>query len=489
MDTRWIKVATVAAMFLVVLIIAFPLPALADGGPIVNADLWQYLSEGHQVAIITLQSETTAKIDLFISILDATTESHEVVFFVPVGMQTNDFSVYEKSLSAFTSQRTSYLDTRLRQAADNKRRALQTLFGGALLSNGALLTPLWAPFLLTGCSMAEQKAELTLTTQSSQISIFGINEDTDIDDLIETVGLPGSVYDTLSGLRGQQIAVVRLKTQPRNEEGGGNVGLHGESIEPGLHLSWQTSLVDINSRSTYTYPLGTGGSWARPIDLTRVYVVAPWGLDFDVSYPALGTKESGYDYTTGARILENLDTPAYAIDEARGKFGRIWRATYTLSNATEDITIATKKLSAFSRFTARAQDSARTSSLVFALVVGLAVWITIWTLLMPRFVGTADATRIRWYHSLAYPVVNVISLIFSVVAFVFLYFAGIRIPILVVLFVIPSAAILGSFMLFHGQLLRINKGKALRAFIFTSLVSSAAYLALAMIFAKIISVV
>jgi hypothetical protein len=490
MNAGRLKAAAAVLFFIAIISIAIPVPALADGGPVVRADLWPYLTEGNQVAVITLLSEEKAKIDLFISILDSTTESHEVVFFVPVGVQTTDFTAVEKTISRFNSQMTQGLDSILRQAADDKRRALQTLFGGALLTNGALLTPLWAPVLLTGCAATQQKAELTLTTESSQISVYGIDEDTDIDDLIETTGLPGSVRDTLARMRGQQIAVVSLQTQPQSQNGEGNIGPHGEITEPGLHLSWKTSFINMGSRPTYAYPLGTGASWSKPIELTRVYVVAPWGLDFDVEYPAIGSRESGYDYIHGARISDYFDIPAYAVDEARGDFGRIWRATYTLSNAAEDITITAKKLSAFGKFVARAQDSAGTSSFIFALVVGLAVWITGWILLMPRFLGqkTGQEPKLRWYFSLVYPLLNILIMVFPCGILFIMFNFGLRIPALLGVFVIMGGASLGFFMHFHGRLPGVSEGRAIRAFIFTSLISSTAYLVLAVVFALIIHV-
>jgi hypothetical protein len=488
MSATKLKLASLIAIFIVILSIAIPIPAMADGGPIVNYDLWANLKEGQQVAVVTILNENTARVDLFISILDKTTQSHEVTFFVPIGTNTSEFYAVEENLLTFDIKATKNLDSILRESADNKKHAVQVLFSGALLTNGALLVPFWAPVLLTGCAATEPKADVTLQTESSQISIYGIDENTDLYALIQTTGLPGSVSDTLSKLKGQQIAVVKLQTHPQGGTGAASVP---DSSEPGIHLSWKTSFVPVASRPTYLYPLGTGASWSKPIELTRVYIVAPRGMDFDVKYPTLGSEQSGFDLIKGARISQYYQIPSYAIDEARGDFGRVWRATYTQSNPTEDIVIVAKKQSAVSKFMAGAENSALLSSFFFAIIIGLLVWIFAWTLLMPRFLRQASGQqpRIRWYYSLIYPCINIVFMVFPGSILYVLFLLGATIPSLIVLFVILGGAIIGFFALFHGRHLGVARSKAILAFILTSLVSSAAYLILAVVFAKIINVI
>jgi hypothetical protein len=488
MSAAKLKFAVFLVLFIALVSIAIPLPARADGGPVVPLDLWANLKEGHQVAVVTILNENTARVDLFISILDKTSQSHEVTFFVPIGTGTSEFYAVEENLLTFDTKTTRNLDGILRQSADDKKHAVQVLFSGALLTNGALLVPFWAPVLLTGCAATEPKADVTLQTESSQISIYGIDENTDLDALIQTTGLPGSVSDTLSKLKGQQIAVVKLQTHPQD---GAGTGPSPTASEPGLHLSWKTTFVPVESRPTYSYPLGTGASWSKPIELTRVYIVAPKGMDFDVKYPALGSEQSGFDIIEGARISQYYQIPSYAVDGARGDFGRVWRATYTQSNPVEDIVIVAKKQSALSKFMAGAEDSALISSFFFAIIIGLLVWIFAWTLLMPRFLGQASGQqpRIRWYYSLIYPCINIVFMVFPGSILYILFLIGVTIPSLMVLFVILGGAIIGFFTLFHGGHLGVARGKAILAFILTSLVSSTAYLILAVVFAVIVNVI
>jgi len=191
-----------------------------------------------------------------------------------------------------------------------------SLLSATLIINGGWILPLCFPLLLSGCG---GEPEATYETDSSQVDIHGLDEDTDLEALINITGLDPSVQETLSRLRGQRVAIVTLQTQPLLSGSNGSSKLNGQ---PGIHLSWTTALVSQSTQSTYSYPLGTGASWAHPIELTRVYVVAPPGIDFTVQYPRLGTNYSGFArtlfYPLIPRITGHYDMSAYAVDEARG---------------------------------------------------------------------------------------------------------------------------------------------------------------------------
>lgn len=83
MLSRLGKMAACILLLVVFTLVNSPLPVRADGGVIVGYDLWIALKEGQQIAVITIQNKDTTKIDLFISILDKTNESHEVGLFPP----------------------------------------------------------------------------------------------------------------------------------------------------------------------------------------------------------------------------------------------------------------------------------------------------------------------------------------------------------------------------------------------------------------------
>jgi hypothetical protein len=471
----------------IIAIISIGLPVTADGGPIVSRDLWAQLTEGQQIAVITLQNDGNAKIDLFISILDKTQQSHEINFFIPLGTSTSKFLALEQNIHDYNVELTSGLDRILRNSATLRQHAVQVLFSGTLLSNGAILVPLWTPMLLSGCSAAAPQPEATYQTESSQISIYEINEDTDLQALINTTGLDTSVQNTLERLVGQQIAVIKLQTHPQQSSGTSSSPYYSE---PGLHLSWYSSLVNTESGPVYSYPLGTGEAWSKPIELTRVYIVAPPDTDFTVDYPKLGANQSGYDIITGAKITEYYQVPAYAIDEARGSFGRVWRATYTQSNPTSDIMITTRPENGISKLRNAMAQFALPITFLFAIVFGLAFWFLSWHFLMPRFLGAGNnGRRLQWYFALIYPVINAALMIFPGSILYFFFLVGLPIPSLAILFFILAGASIGFFELIHGGRMGVSRAIATKAFVYVSLISSGAYLVFSFAFAILIGII
>lgn len=351
MTPPW-KILCIAAAAIVgiVYVTAATTPVQADGGPMVDPFLFTKLKEGQQVAVITLRDADTAAVDLFVSILDQTGESHQITYFVPLGIEPGEFQVREEDSLVF-GDRTVALDRFIFQDYRQDQQYIQNLFAGALLTNGVWMMPLWLPMLLSGCS-APAAPVSTFTTESSRVDVFSIDETTDIDSLISTAGLDTSVRDALLRLQGQQIAVIKMNTSPHQTTSEPS-GTSPSTGEPGLHLSWVTSLATGKHDKTYAYPLGTGASWAHPIEMTRVYIVSPQDLKFTVQYPKLGMNRSGFVKGPGGfepRIIDFADVPAYAVDDAIGngpyyvtsneihvQSVRVWRATYIKSNSAEDI--------------------------------------------------------------------------------------------------------------------------------------------------------
>lgn len=373
-------------------------PARADGGPIVpDPGLWAQIDEGQQIAVIHLGKGDTAQVDLFITLVDRSGKSHQVIFFIPLGKDTRGFNVVEERSRAFYDVLAKPLDEKIHSYVEKtynyKRTVRAELFLGTLLTNGVWTWLLGLPLFTSSCSQLPQP-KATFSTSSSNIAIYEMNEGVDIDALIATTGLAPGVKDTLQDLRGQEIAVITLQTQPATKDAD-RVASGEETGQPGIHLAWNTTLAAHPEGSEYIYPLGTGRAWASPIKLTRVYVVAPPGTDFKVQYPTLGDDlsgiESGGVVIMVPQILWSIDyatSPAFAIDEAYGSFGRIWRATFVKSNSDRDISVI--KLAKVSNETRSAirqsQFHALTTSgtWIISLLVGVAIWLFSWWLVMTR---------------------------------------------------------------------------------------------------------
>jgi hypothetical protein len=507
------KLCLATTFIIASLLLCFPSTAIADGGPILSdPDLWAQLEEAQQTGVVTLKDDNTVDVDLFVSLLDNSGQSHEVIFFIPLGTDPTDFSVMEKTSSNFDEELTEELNKALRKEAQSKRDVCLSLLSPTLLINGGWMLVLCFPLLLSGCAGTPSPEE-TYETDSSRVDIYGLDEDTDLEALINTTGLDQSVQETLSRLTGQQIAIVTLQTQQPLP---GDDGSYWPTGEPGIHLAWTTALVPQSDTVAYSYPLGTGSSWAHPIELTRIYVVAPPGIDFTVQYPMLGTDYSGYSGYFGfrevllypfnppmPRIMDHYDTPAYAVDEARGDFGHIWRATYTQSNSVEDIVIS---LGSSGRFLTTVRQSLLgwgiIPPLLFGLLIALLLWVVAWRYFMPRMLGMEYHWRESklWRDSLVYLGINT-AVMLAAAAIAAACFLGFRmgpvigtvgfmaglivapLVIFLVLFGVPSIL----FFLSRYQLrLGVSSGRAATAYIVVVLVANSAYLALAFGYAALI---
>jgi hypothetical protein len=443
---------------------------------------------GLLTAVVSIESMDSARVDLFVSILDQTGQSHDISYFVPLGVSPSSFSVKEESSYDFNQALTYDLDRALFQAERDQQHLLQALFAGTLLTNGVWLMPLWLP-LLTGCG-GEAGPVAVYSTESSTISVFDINETTDIDALVAVSGLDASVTDTLRRLRGQQIAVINMTTRPQAaSDGEGGEEVEG-SGEPGLHLSWQASLTANSDGAVYAYPLGTGAAWAQPIELTRVYVVAPSELDLSIEFPKLGADHSGFDrksFSWEPLILDYLDTPAYAVAHAEARtlysaYGNqpldIWRFSYTQSNAAEDIVITASQGSGGGLGQSLRQGGMFTAFLV-GLVAAALLWLLSWYLLMPRLLGRRGLAGL-WYRPLVYMGVNLVLLVVPGIIMLVMLTFGMEAGALLFAFIIFGAAGAITFVLLDLKRLGTSLGRAVISFLAVTLVANAAYLLFAL---------
>ncbi len=452
---------------------------IADGGPVAGSSLWPHLTEGHQVAVISVKSDREAKIDLFISLLDQSQESHEIVFFLPLGLEASGFLAREKDITSFSRSATDSLDQIIRNDATSDHNAQAVLFGGSILANGFILAPLWAPMLLSGCAGGSAGPLAEYETASSQIDIFEISQDTNLGELVATAGLPPQVTETLKRLEGQQIAVVRMHTQP--DPSAGSSSGNSNSGERGIHFTWKASLSD----GTFAYALGTGSAWSNPVEMTRVYIVAPPGLDFDVEYPRLGSNQSGYSGLFGQpHISSSYDVAAYAIDESRGDFGRVWRAIYTQSNSSEDIMISVHEQSWWSGVQAGFSQDPILGVFIFGIVLGPVLWVVSWKMLMPRLVG-AHQPRLQWYWAFIYPAINAFWLIFPGLILFLLFIFGATLFSIFATFILFGGIGILTFWLIHGRHFTVGAGKSIRAFLAVSAAGNIAYFAAALAFAAV----
>jgi len=479
---RWFSHTGILVLLLAVCLLLTPVTVKADGGPAVDPSLFAKLKEGQQIAVINLLDENTASIDLFVSILDQTGESHEVTYFVPLGVQATRFSVVEENAITFGNNNTNQLDSQINRDHEDDKESIRMFFAGALLTNGIWFIPFWAPLLFSACEAAPAPL-YTYETESSKISIFDINDATDIEELVNITGLDPAVVETLSRLRGQQIAVTKIMTQPHGNtvdvsSGGSSSG------EPGLHLSWKTTLTSDGNKKVYAYPLGTGTAWAHPIEMTRVYVVSRSDLNFTVQYPKLGTEASGFVWKQGRadqpQIAECIGIAAYAVEDVFTSEYKtpvhIWRATYTNSNAAEDIIIDVNGEQSIMNNIRTGLDNkaGMIPSLITGIVLALILWLLAWYFLARRMLGE-EISKNFWSIPLIYMGWNLLLFIPGAILYV-LFILGGREPALLLLLLIFGAISAIIYKFVYLPRTGVSFRKAIGTFVAVTFASNGAYL-------------
>ena len=487
---RWFAATLVVTLLLT---LALPAAAVADGWALPSdPQLWAMLKEGQQTGVVTLRSVNTADVDLFITMLDESGQTHEVKFFVPLGKEATQFSAAEETSREFEEAVTAPLDALLRAEVERqatfKTNVRGSLLLGTLLMNGGWSWPIWLLWVLSGCGAAGMPTPLaTYETPSSQVAIYGLNEDTDLQALIETTGLSPAVQETLARLRGQQIAVVTLQTQPPPQGGSSGGGPTGQT---GLHLAWQATLATDSAQATYAYPLGTGSAWAHPIELTRIYVSAPPGMDFVTRYPELGENLSGYTgggwSSRSQPRIQRATAPAYAVEEAVGDFGHVWRITYKDSNSAEDLIVTSLPAPSARTQAARTRQRLEAVSGVLswfvAPLVALVVWLAAWRYVMKRMLqieyqwreGRFWRDALGW--ALLYPVTNGVTLVLGLVLTAMTAGVGAFVAVPILILTLLGGVSIFVFARNRAQSLGVPKKQAALAYVAAMALANAVFL-------------
>jgi len=225
--------------------------------------------------------------------------------------------------------------------------------------------------------------------------------------------------------------------------------------------------------------------------MTRVYVVAPPGVDFSVQYPELGVERSGFTRRGAPRIADYYQVSAYAVDEAVGDFGRVWRATYTQSNAAEDIIITARPQSWLSKMYVGLQGGSEGPlALIFGFMVALACWLLGWRYLMPRFLGDSYRGNVNklLIYALIYTGVNIILMLPGLILYLFWVWTGSAIAFIPLLALFGGVSIL-IFGVWHLKRLSTNTSQAIKAFVLVTLASNGAYLVFSLLYAGLTGII
>ncbi len=246
-----------------------------------------------------------------------------------------------------------------------------------------------------------------------------------------------------------------------------------------------------SAQATYAYPLGTGSAWAHPIELTRIYVAAPPGLDFVTQYPELGQDLSGYTAggwsSRSVPRIQHATGAAYAVEEAVDAVsGHVWRVTYRESNSAEDLLITTlpatspRTLAALQR--QRLERVAGALSWLFAPLAALAVWLAVWRYVMQRLLKVEYRWRERrfWLEALGwgllYPLTNGVMLLAGVVLTVLTAGVGMFVAAPILLITVLGGISIFFFARNRAKALGVSRRQAAVAYVTVMVMANALFL-------------
>jgi len=362
---------------------SFSPSARADGMLLAPGDMLRHFAEQSQIAVVEVERDKTARVDLFISLLDTSGESHEVHFLLPLQTMPGEFGAEELSAWEFRERTIKPLDKVFYAAAAEAREhrgAVEDAFAmGALLAcpGGTITVGLALPVfagdrMATGAAAHMPVAAFTVSTEHTRAEVFGQLEPEELAALAELPELPDTVRDALAGYVGKPFALVRLRTVPR---GGTDLGDSemptpaGPEEEPGIVFSFTQEMLSVDGALRYDYPLGTGAGWEQPIPVTQVYVTAPQDMPLEVEFPDRPRGEVSFRMKgAGLALHESI---AYAGDGRQ-----VHLASYMQSNPSEDVSVRVLEAGA-SEFAvaARQRERRRALASVAFPALGLAAWL------------------------------------------------------------------------------------------------------------------
>ncbi len=352
-STRWAVAVSAIVVAAGTLLLLVPL-AHADGMILAPSNVLRYFAERSQVGVVEVKADHTVAVDLYISLLDTSGQSHEVSFLLPLQAMPKDFRAQETALVRFSEARLQPLDGVLR-AADHERRQQQgaivrahtvtSLVAGPLAftaRNAALLEPLqWGTRgMPAGGAQSGPVPTISVRTEHSRLEVYASLQPDQLAALAQLSALPPKTRQALTSYVGRPFALVRLRTVPRAESAVEvDAGAHPRPSyvppeqQPGVVFSFDQAMIkDANgSAHRYDFPLGTGQAWEHPIPTTQVYVTGDEALNLTVDFPGR---------PRGQGSLLSKGESGLHFSQAGAADGRqVHVATYLDSNPKQDIGI------------------------------------------------------------------------------------------------------------------------------------------------------
>ncbi|MGQ9727284.1 MAG: hypothetical protein ACUVSC_02025 [Candidatus Fervidibacter sp.] len=283
-----------------------PLFCCADSAILAKPNLWRLIAEENQIAIVNLSENGFVDVHLFINLVDKSGKSNTLHLVLPFYDKPLSLQAEELVLTEFRGRNVEALEVREREiklAISKARKAIENdfrltlvfgfptglLFWGRLLKEtGEAL----APCLHSGSGGAQTLTpEITITTEHTLTEVYRIRQAEYVGKLLSGLKVAREQLDRLKRqFVGRYLYLVTAKTVPlkTNSQSSplqGHVGIVPESEQIGVVFRVKLEASRNGQALTSTYPLSTGETWANPIPLTELFILAPQNGSLQIRYP------------------------------------------------------------------------------------------------------------------------------------------------------------------------------------------------------------
>lgn len=267
------------------LLLLLLLPCLARADGFAYGKSMRVIRESDQLAVIHLD-ERQADVNMFIAI-DGIPAGETVTYVLPFWYRPDGFTLTEMDNVDFQKQIVSPANSKL--IATNRLTAERTSERLANVGLAIALGPAGFPIMMQAREKSRQYSSGTMRpyrvteTAHARAELFRGVQAQDLPALVARAGLPAKYAEPLKRYHTQHFAVMRLTGPKAGEKTGGT----------GVRYHFRHA-IPADQRGTYTYPLGTGAAWAKPILLTEVYLTCPDKYALQVKAPQIGDKLDQY---------------------------------------------------------------------------------------------------------------------------------------------------------------------------------------------------
>ena len=392
-------------LLIILLLLAAPLLTLADG--FAYGKHFNLYQETDQLAVVNLKPGM-ATVDMFINI-DGIPAGESVTYILPFWNKPEDFILEEM-------ERIDYLRNIARPAHDqlalNNRLAehesSESMLEAAAVT-GVAEFPATVVNLFSILAKRNERARQGWSSQSYQIistphanaKLFQIGQ-RDLQEFISAAKFPPSLRDQLKSYRTDNFAVMTL-TGPKAPV------KTADKSSKGIHYHFRLPLSD----NSYTYPLGTGAAWPKPILCTELYITCPQKCFLQVKAPDIG-QQVDYDLSIDQiRMLQDSNTDdneaqtwnepstSHLLNDSCST-PTAWHVMYLNSNPKDDIHIRFNPRAFPGRFALA--NAFFNRSLTYPLALGTLIFswmLALWLVMRPCWRRAADGKSFAswwWYY-------------------------------------------------------------------------------------------